>query len=210
MVTKLDLKKDLKHLYNPSAKAIAFVDVPPMSFLMIDGTGNPNTAPAYQDAMETLYAVSYTLKFMSKADPGIDYTVMPPEGLWWADDMAEFILGRKDNWQWTMMIMQPDHITAARVQAAVEQVRARKKPTPPALDKLRFETYHEGPAAQIMYFGPFADEGPTIARIHAWIEEKGYTYHGAKAHHEIYLSDMRRTAPEKLKTVIRQPVIRVG
>jgi hypothetical protein len=208
MAAKLDLKKDLKHLYNPSAKTIVSVDVPPMPFLMIDGRGNPNTAKAFQEAMETLYAAAYTLKFRSKDDPGIDYVVMPLEGLWWADDMEEFSLDDKNAWNWTVMIRQPDHITAEMVEKAVEQVRAKKNP--PALDKLRFDTYHEGLAAQIMYFGPFADEGPTIARIHAWIMEHGYTYHGAKPHHEIYLSDPRRTAPEKLKTVLRQPMIKAS
>jgi hypothetical protein len=207
-MTKLDLKKDLKHLYKPSANVISRVDVPPLHYLMLDGEGDPNTAPAFQAAMEALFAVAYAIKFMSKADPGIDYTVMPLEGLWWTDDMAQFSVSAKADWQWKVMIMQLDHITEDMVQQAIEKTRAKKNP--PALDKLRFETYHEGLSAQIMYVGPFADEGPTIARLHAWIAENGYTHHGAKAHHEIYLSDMRRTAPEKLKTVIRQPMIETG
>lgn len=206
MPTKLDLKKDLKHLYNSSAKAFAWVDVPPMNFLMVDGSGDPNTAVAYAEAIEALYALSYTLKFMSKDNPGIDYTVMPLEGLWWVENMAEFRPDDKENWLWTAMIMQPDHITAEMVQRAREDVRAKKNP--PALDRVRFECYAEGPSAQILYFGPFADEGPTILRLHAWIEANGGDYHGAGKHHEIYLSDPRRTPPEKFKTIIRQPAKR--
>jgi hypothetical protein len=201
---KRDLKKELKHLYGPLAKTVTLVDVPPLNFLMIDGMGDPNMAQAYQDAVETLYAAAYALKFMSKNDPGIDYVVMPLEGLWWAEPIEKFSLDRRDLWRWTAMIMQPDHITAEMVEKAVAQARAKKNP--PSLDKLRFDMYHEGLAAQILYTGPYAEEGPTIQRIHEWIEAQGYTYHGAKAHHEVYLSDPRRTAPEKLKTVIRQPM----
>lgn len=204
--TKLDLKKELDSLYKPSAKAVTQVEVPPLNYLMIDGVGDPNISPDYQAALETLYAVSYTVKFMSKVTPGIDYVVMPLEGLWWAKDMTDFVTSRRDGWQWTAMILQPDHVTEAMIEQAIDATREKKNP--PALDKLRFETYHEGLAAQIMYTGPYADEGPTIQRIHAWIVEQGYTYHGAKSHHEIYLSDPRRTDPAKLKTVIRQPMIK--
>jgi hypothetical protein len=200
MLTKLDLKKTLKHLYNPSAKECELVDVPPMNFLMIDGTGDPNTAPAYKDAVEALYAVSYTLKFAIKKSQNIDYPVMPLQGLWWADNMAEFIVGHRDNWQWTMMIMQPDLVTQADVSLALT---AAAKKGLPGLANLRFESYNEGQAAQIMYFGPYKDEGPTIARLHAFITTNGGTLSGK--HHEIYLSDPRKTAPAKLKTVIRQP-----
>jgi hypothetical protein len=207
MTTQLDLKKDLKHLYNPSAKEVVQVDVPPFNFLMIDGAGDPNTAPSYAEAVEMLYTVAYTLKFISKA-AGIDYGVMPLEGLWWASNMAEFSMDAKDDWQWTMMIMQPDHLTADMVAQAVAQTRAKKNP--PALDKLRFETYREGLSAQIMHIGPYAAEAPTIARLHQWIRAQGYTHHGAGKHHEIYLSDPRRTAPEKMKTVIRQPMRPTG
>ncbi|HVO41415.1 MAG TPA: GyrI-like domain-containing protein [Aggregatilineales bacterium] len=204
MPTKLDLKKDLKHLYNPSAKEVVLMDVPPMNFLMVDGHGDPNESQPFQEAMEALYAVAYTLKFASKAG-GIDYTVMPPEGLWWMDDMREFSMAAKDRWQWTLMIMQPDHITAEMVRQAVEDIQEKKNP--PALEKLRFERFHEGLAAQIMHIGPYDAEEPTIARIHAWITAHGYDFHGAGKHHEIYLGDPRRTAPDKLKTVLRQPVI---
>jgi hypothetical protein len=205
MPTKLDLKRDFKHLYSPSAKEVVLVDVPPMNFLMVDGHGDPNESQPFQEAMEALYSVAYTLKFASKAD-GVDYTVMPPEGLWWMDDMGEFNMAAKGRWQWTLMIMQPDHITGEMVRKAVEDVREKK--SPPALEKLRFERFHEGLAAQIMHIGPYAAEEPTIARMHAWIIAQGYDFHGAGKHHEIYLGDPRRTAPDRLRTVLRQPVIR--
>ncbi|MFN8492738.1 MAG: GyrI-like domain-containing protein [Caldilineaceae bacterium] len=202
-MTKLDFKKDLKHLYNPSAKQCVLLDVPPMNFLMLDGAGNPNTAPAFAEATETLYSVSYTLKFMvKKGEQAVDYAVAPLEGLWWAEDMAEFSIERKDDWLWTLLIRQPEFITPALVETA--QAEAARKKTLPALPQLRFETYQEGLAAQIMHIGPFATEGPTIAKLHQFIADSGYALHGK--HHEIYLSDPRRTAPEKMKTVIRQPV----
>jgi hypothetical protein len=201
VMAKVDLKKELKELYNPSAKAFSIVDVPPMSFLMVDGHGDPNTSPAYQQAMEALYSVAYAAKFALKPQ-GIDYAVMPLEGLWWMEDMAEFSLEAKDRWDWTMMIAQPEWVTAELVERVRGQV-ARKKDLP-ALPALRLETYHEGLAAQILYFGAYADEGPTIARLHAFIEAQGYERSGK--HHEVYLGDPRRTPPEKLKTVIRQPM----
>lgn len=139
---KLDFKKDLKHLYQPGSQDFTIVDVPPMNFLMIDGQGNPNIAPAYTQALEALYAVAYALKFICKREYSVDYTVPPPEGLWWTPDMATFALADKDAWHWTMMIMQPEPVTAALVARAVEETRRKK--TLPALDSLRFETYHEG------------------------------------------------------------------
>jgi hypothetical protein len=200
---KLDLKKDLKHLYNASAKEVVMVDVPPFSFLMIDGAGDPNTAPEYQQALEALYGVAFTLKFAIKnGELGIDYPVMPLQGLWWADDPSDFRLGRKDNWQWTMMILQPDCVTQALVDQALEQVR-RKKDLP-ALPALRFERFREGLAAQILHIGPYAAEAPTIARLHQFIADSGR--HLTGKHHEIYLGDPRKSAPEKLKTIVRQPV----
>jgi hypothetical protein len=205
-MTKIDLKQELKHLYSPSRKEFGLVEVPPMNFLMIDGRGDPNTAPEYHEAVEALYGLAYHLKFTSKKQLDIDYTVMPLEGLWWAEDMAEFSRGNKGNWQWTMMIMQPDHITAQMVDEARRALAAKKDL--PALPKIRFERYDEGLSAQILYLGAYADEGPTIARMHAFIEENGYKLRGK--HHEIYLGDPRRTAPEKLKTVIRQPIRKTG
>jgi len=136
-MTKLDLKKDLKHLYSPSAKAVEIVDVPPMRFLMIDGTGDPNTVPEYKEAVGALYSVAYTLKFAIKKRENVDYPVMSLEGLWWVDDYTQFSYTERSNWRWTMMIMQPEIVTEAAFQQAVEDVR--KKKNPPLLDKLRFE-----------------------------------------------------------------------
>jgi hypothetical protein len=200
-MAKLDLKKELRELYAPSAKRCSVVDVSVMRFLMVDGSGDPNTSQAYQEAVEALYGVSYALKFLSKAQ-GTDYVVMPLEGLWWVDDMAEFSMADKSAWSWTAMIMQPAHLTETGVEAAIDQARGTKNP--PALDLLRFDSYLEGLSVQIMYFGPYADEAPTIARLHEFARESGHRLRGK--HHEIYLSDPRRTAPQRLKTVIRQPV----
>ncbi|MFQ5410248.1 MAG: GyrI-like domain-containing protein [Anaerolineales bacterium] len=201
-MSKIDPKKELKHLYRPSAKIIVVVDVPPMNFLMVDGHGDPNTAQEYQDAVEALYAVAYALKFMSKKEKGMDFVVPPLEGLWWVDNMEEFTTEDKSAWKWTAMIMQPESVTPEMFEGALKQVE--KKKNPPALSKLRFERFHEGLSVQIMYFGPYSEEGPTIEKMHDFIEKNGYEPRGK--HHEIYLSDPRRTAPEKLKTVLRQPV----
>ncbi|MFW2339845.1 MAG: GyrI-like domain-containing protein [Acidimicrobiia bacterium] len=201
-MAKLDLKKQYRELYLPSAKECSVVDVPELQFLMIDGHGDPNTSDEYREALEALYAMSYTLKFLSKQKEDIDYVVMALEGLWWTDDMADFSEDDKSAWSWTSMIMQPSHLTADHVEAAVEQVRSKKNP--PALDKLRFEPFREGLSVQIMHIGPYAEEAPTIARLHGFAGDNGYQLRGK--HHEIYLSDPRRAAPDKLRTVIRQPV----
>ena len=205
MIT-MDLRKQYKHLYQPSAKKFSIVDVPPLSFLMIDGAGNPNTSQDYRDALEALYGLSYTLKFGVKlgkyGKKKVDYPVMALEGLWWADDMRAFSSARKDEWKWTAMIMQPDIITPELVELARADLIEKKNPA--AASKIRWEVYHEGLSAQIMYFGPYADEGPTIQRLHDFIHDSGHQLRGK--HHEIYVGDPRRTAPEKLKTVIRQPM----
>lgn len=202
-VRKLDLRKELKHLYNPSKKEVSVVDVPPMNFLMIDGEGDPNTSRDYRDALEALYSASYTLKFMvKKGEAAIDYPVMASEGLWWTDDMARFSTENKAIWKWTMMIMQPEFVTGEMVEEAKERVGKKKGPVP-ALQKMRFEAFHEGPSAQIMYVGPYSGEGPTIQRLHEFIAGHGHELRGK--HHEIYIGDPRRTAPERLRTVIRQP-----
>ena len=201
-MNKIDLKKEWKELYRPGAKKVSVVDVPPFNYLMIDGRGDPNTAQEYKDAVETLYAVAYTLKFMlKKGEIGQDYVVMPLEGLWWVEDMADFSVEDKSNWHWTMMILQPQPVTEAMIEEAVAQ--AAKKKNPPALDKVRLEGLHEGASAQIMHIGPYANEAPNITKIHQFIAETGAQLRGK--HHEIYISDPRRTAPEKLKTIIRQP-----
>lgn len=200
---KIDFKRALKDLYTASAKSVDVIDVPPLQFLMIDGHGDPNTAVAYKDALATLYPVAYALKFLSKQELGRDYTVPPLEGLWWVEDMAQFSVEDKSSWDWTMMIMTPDWLTAVHLDAAL--AKAAKK-APPALNKLRLESYAEGRSAQILHVGPYAAEAPTIARLHAAIAEAGYALRGK--HHEIYLGDPKRVAPEKLKTIIRQPVAR--
>ncbi len=199
LTEKIDLKNELKHLYNPPAKEVTFVDVPDMNFLMIDGEGAPS-GQQYMDAIQTLYPFAYALKFMVKKSKGVDFGVMPLEGLWWMDNMNEFSVDRKDEWKWTAMIMQPRYIQDADLKAALEQVKNKKLP---AIDKIRFELYHEGKAAQIMHIGPYAEEGPNVQKIHAAIKAKGQQLSGK--HHEIYLGDPRKTAPEKLKTVLRQP-----
>jgi hypothetical protein len=198
---KVDLKKELKNLYNPSAKEVSVVDVPAMNFLVVDGEGAP-TSPQYGAAIEALFSVAYTLKFMIKKGKGIDYPVMPLESLWWVDNMSKFSADRKDEWKWTAMIMQPKYVTTNEFNLAVEQVKKKKNPA--ALPKVRLISFKEGPSAQIMYVGPFSAEGPTIVKIHAHIQKCGHTLSGK--HHEIYLNNPATTAPEKLKTIIRQPM----
>jgi hypothetical protein len=200
---KIDFKKTLKHLYQPSIKEIVRVDVPEMNFLMVDGEGNPNNSKSFSDAIEALYSVSYTLKFMvKKGEMGVDYGVLPLEALWWADDMSAFATGDKDAWKWTVMVMQPEFITREIVKDAMEAVARKKKPV--SLPLVRFESFKEGKAAQILYVGPFSKEGPTIEKVHLFIEDNGS--HRVGKHHEIYLNDMRRVAPEKWKTIVRQPM----
>ena len=204
---KIDFRKEFKHLYNPSSREVVIVDVPEMSFLMVDGVGNPNSAQEYKDAVEALYATSYAIKFIiKKGEEAIDYGVMPLEGLWWADDMTQFNVENKDIWKWTSMIMQPKYVIKDLFDKAIEQVK--KKRNLPALTKMRLDGYHEGLAAQIMHMGPYVAEGPTIERLHDFIRENGYELSGK--HHEIYLTDPQRSAPEKMKTVIRQPVKKQG
>jgi len=199
---KVDYKKELKHLYKPSPKKIEFRDVPAMNFLMIDGTGDPNTSLAYKEAIEALFTLSYTLKFMiKKGEQEIDYGVMPLEGLWWVDDMSKFDQNKKEDWKWTALIMQPEVVTKELVAICSEVVKNKKNPK--ALSKIRFEAFTEGKAAQTLHIGPFSEEGPTIKKVHDFILNNGHKLSGK--HHEIYLSDIRRAAPEKWKTIIRQP-----
>lgn len=205
-MTKLDLRKTMNTLYAPSAKDFSLVQVPPLHYLMIDGHGDPNTAPAYMSAVEWLYSVSYPVKFASKKELGRDYAVMPLEGLWWADDMNAFITRDKSAWSWTMMILQPDWITKVMIDAAIEKASAKLGAPPPSL---RLETLDEGLCVQILHIGPYDAEGPVLARLHGeFLPQNGLTETGH--HHEIYLSDPRKSAPEKLKTVLRQPVRRLG
>jgi hypothetical protein len=199
---KIDLKKELKHLYRPSAKEVVQVDVPAYQFLMIDGEGNPNTSEAYVRAVEALFSVSYTTKFIvKKGAHAIDYSVMPLEGLWWADDMSAFVSNDKSKWKWTLMIMQPHFVEAAVMYTAIEEVKRKKAFS--AVEQLRLETFTEGLCAQALHIGPFSEEGPTIERVHDFISARS-TLTGK--HHEIYLTDIRRAKPENWKTIIRQPM----
>jgi hypothetical protein len=201
---KFDLKKTLKPYYD-AKPAPAFVEVPVMKFLMIDGKGNPNTSADYADVLQTLYSVAYTLKFKVKKEISIDYPVMALEGLWWAQEMDLFSAEKKDDWLWTMMISTPDFITPELAEAAKSEA-GRKKPLA-ALPRLRFESFAEGTSAQLMHIGPYSAETENIQRLHTFIHANGYAFDGkAQKHHEIYLSDPRKAAPEKMKTIIRQPV----
>ncbi|MEX3008302.1 GyrI-like domain-containing protein [Hoeflea sp. TYP-13] len=202
---KIDFKKTMKPLFAPSAKKFELIDVPPLQFLMIDGKGRPGAEPQteYAQALAALYPMAYKLKFLSKKKLGRDYVVPPLQALWWADDMGVFISGDKDEWQWTVMIMQPDWISGDHV----EEVRATVAASGdlPALQKLRLAAYEEGSAVQIMHIGPYSEEGPTLKELHEeYLPQNGLVENGH--HHEIYLGDPRKTAPEKLKTVLRQPV----
>lgn len=202
-MTKVDLKERHSTLYAPSVQDFSVVDVPPMAFLMIDGAGDPNTSKDYADAIEALYAAAYTIKFVSKKELCRDYVVPPLEGLWSAADLSAFRRRAKDAWRWTMMIMQPDWITQELAAASIDQA-GRKKPLR-ALLRLRHEVFAEGRSVQILHLGSYDDEGPVLARLHdEYLPRHGLAAHGR--HHEVYLSDARKTAPERLKTILRQPV----
>ena len=215
-MTTLDLRKQWKHLYAPSAQKVALVDVPELKFVMLDGRIEPGeapgTSPGFAEAMGALYGAAYTLKFMSKLrkeDP-IDYPVMALEGLWWVEGQAFDIAiaweAFTEKWAYTLMIMQPDHITPAMFVEAVAQA-AKKKPNP-ALARLRLESFREGLCVQTLHIGPYATEPATLARMHGWAEQNGYRLTGK--HHEIYLGDPRRGDPAKLKTVLRHGVGRIS
>ena len=201
---KIDLKKELKHLYNPPSGEPVTIEIPPMNYLMIDGKGDPIAREA-QEAIETVYPVAYAIKFACKKSQEIDYGVMPLEGLWCADDMSAFTDSNRGAWKWTYMIMQPGFITRDIYEEALAEVK--KKKSLPAVKKIRFDTLIEGLAAQVMHIGPFSTEGPTVEKLHTYIRNKGYSFDGLnQKHHEIYLSDIRKIDPLKMKTIIRQPV----
>ena len=206
----LDLRKQWKHLYSPSAKKVEVVDVPRFQFAMLDGEIEPGHGPGsssdFGDALEGLYGISYTLKFMSKLrkENPIDYPVMALEGLWWVEGV-EFDITQPGGWKYTVMIMQPDHINPEIFQEALGQLR-KKRGDKPAFSRLRLESFQEGLSIQVMHIGPYSEEMTTIARMDAFAQENGYLLHGK--HHEIYMGDPRRAAPEKLKTILRHPAIR--
>lgn len=203
MNDKVDYKKSLD-AYQAKRHQFRIVDVPDTRYLMIDGHGDPNTSPAYAEALRALYPVAYKLKFASKRDLGRDYVVMPPEGLWWAEDMDSFTASRdKSRWDWSMMIMVPEWTDQQMFDTAIEQAGARDRPD--RLGDVRLETLSEGRCVQTLHVGSFDDEAEVLARMHhEFIPDKGLCMVGK--HHEIYLSDPRKVAPEKLRTILRQPV----
>jgi hypothetical protein len=200
---KIDLWTEHKEVYSPSAKAPQLVTVPPLVYLAVDGSGDPSTAPAFREAIGALYALAYTMKFAFKKESGLDFRVMPLSGLYHADDQAGFPADRRDEWKWTLMMPVPAVVTAAIVKRTKAELTRRKGPVP-ALDLVRRQVVKEGLSAQILHIGPYSAERPTIEKLHAFILENGFTFAGS--HHEIYLSDPGRSAPERMKTIIRHPV----
>lgn len=199
---KIDFRKNLPTLYGAPIGRFADVEVPTLQFVKVDGHGDPNREPDYKRAIEWLYSVSYAVKFASKAKAGRDYVVPPLEGLWWADDPADFVERRKHLWRWTMMIMVPDFIDRPLFDAAITKTRDKLGEPP---ETLRLESLDEGRSLQTLHIGSYDDEGPILAKLHDEVmPAQRLTFAGP--HHEIYLSDPRRTPPEKLKTILRQPV----
>ena len=205
---KLDLKKDLKHLYAPSARKIEVVDVPAFNFVMIDGAiepgQGPGTSPLFQENMQALYGAAYTLKFMIKQrkENPVDYPVMALEGLWWVED-GTFDIRKPGNWKYTVMIMVPEIITAEFFAEALAQMR-KKKGDQPAFARLRLDGFREGLCVQTMHIGPYADEPATVTRMETFAQENGYAL--SNKHHEIYLGNPLRADPSKLKTILRHPI----
>ncbi|GAA3860133.1 GyrI-like domain-containing protein [Tessaracoccus defluvii] len=203
MPEKIDLKKTLDSFSAPRG-GFRLVEVPDRQYLMVDGHGDPNTSPAYTDALAALYPVAYKLKFISKRERDRDYVVPPLEGLWWAEDMDTFTVARdKSRWSWTLMLMVPAWLDEADFQTAVQQAGTRNRPT--RLDDVRLGTLSEGLCVQTLHVGSFDDEGPVLERMHhEFIPEHGLSLAGR--HHEVYLSDFRRVTSDKLRTILRQPV----
>lgn len=198
---KLDLKRAMRRLYYPPLDQPVLVDVPDMAYLMIDGRGRPGD-DAFQRATEALFSVAFTVKFaVKRVDPQEDFTVMPLEGLFWTPDGTGARPEGPEGWSWTLMIVQPAAVTADLARKSIADAVERDLP---AAREMRLERFREGLAAQLMHVGSYEDEEPTIEKLHAFIGEHDYPLRGR--HHEIYLSDPRRSAPERLKTVIRQPV----
>lgn len=210
-MTKVDFKKTLKPFYNPKPKTYEIVKIPKMNFIMIDGKGVPGVSQIYMDSLAALYPIAYKTKFLAKAKDQ-DYVVPPLQALWWAENMDDFINGNKQNWQWTLMLMQPDWVNVDMIEQA--RAMAAAKNPPKLLDQVRIETYDEGLVAQYMHIGAYDDEGPVLKVMHEdYISQQGYKMPELTAkitkHHEIYLSDPRRVAPEKLKTILRQPIVAI-
>jgi hypothetical protein len=202
---KIDFKKEWKEFYNPSYKFPSLITIPKRNYIMVDGNGNPNTSGRFQECVEALFSVSYNLKFMvKKGGLGIDYGVMPLEGLWWCDDMKDFSVDNKDIWKWTMMIVQPDIITKPMVEEAIQIVK--KKKDIKIIDELSFNHFSEGESVQMMHIGPFSTEKVTLDKMEVLVQSENLIKFGK--HHEIYLNDFRKISPEKMKTILRQPVKR--
>ncbi|MDT0346470.1 GyrI-like domain-containing protein [Streptomyces litchfieldiae] len=202
--SKYDIKRELRRCYAPANTDWALVEVPAQQFFAIDGRGDPNTSADYARAVEALYSVAYTIKFTSKRTLGRDFVVGPLEGLWWSDDPEVFTTRAKDAWHWRMLISRPDWITDDLFKEAKRAALAKKGLT--AIADLRGETLHEGTSAQLLHIGPYDDEGPALARLHhEYLAANNLRVTGH--HHEIYLSDPRRTEPAKLRTILRQPVV---
>jgi len=203
-VTKLDLRKALKSLYNPPTGEVELIRVPTLKYIMVDGVGDPG-GEAFQQAMGVIYNVAYTMKFRSKATLRKDYNVMAPEGLWWMKG-GGFDAAKRDEWMWTLMSVQPDFVTSKLFSEAVKEVGQKKDP--PGLEKARLESFAEGLCVQILHVGPYSAEPESIAKLEAYAKENGYRMAGK--HHEIYLGDPRRAAPSKLRTIIRHPVAKAS
>jgi hypothetical protein len=200
---KVDLKRLHRELYAPPRGRFVEVDVPSLIYLAVDGEGDPNTAASYREAVETLFGLSYAVKFASKRELGRDYVVGPLEGLWTAEDPRAFVRRDKDAWRWTMLVLQPDWVDADLVADVTSTVRATKDL--PALDLVERRAITEGRSVQTLHVGSYDAETPVLAELHdVYLPEHGLTFAGP--HHEIYLSDPRRTDPAKLRTVLRQPV----
>ena len=211
----LDLKKDLKAFYQPSAKKPGIIQMPRFQFAMIDGAiekgSEPGKSSSFAEATQALYGISYTLKFMLKKrkDDPIDYPVMALEGLWWVED-GYFDIAVKDNWFYTLMILQPEIITPSLFAEAIEQVK-KKRGDSPALSKARLKNFKEGLCVQIMHIGPYATEPVTIEGMRTFAAENGYRDRVGPngKHHEIYLSDPRKADPARMKTALRHPIEKI-
>lgn len=202
-MAKVDFTKTLDS-YRARYGEFRLLDVPPLRYLMVDGHGDPNTEASYSDALAALYPLAYTLKFASKRELDRDYVVPPLEARWWADDMTAFTTGRdKSQWDWTVMLLVPDWITAEMFATAVDEVAVKKAPD--ALDQVHLTALDEGHCVQTLHVGPYDEEGPVLQQMH---EEfiPGRRLQMTGRHHEIYLGDPRRVAPDRLRTILRQPV----
>jgi hypothetical protein len=201
MVKKIDLRKELKLLYTPSLKEPELIQVPKFNFLMIDGEGAPESQ-AFQNAIQAIYSAAYTMKFTYKIEKGIDYPVMALEGLWWLKTGEPFQMGNREDWCWTLMILQPKVVTKAALTKAQKKIKEKKELL--SLDKLRLDSFSEGLSVQMMHIGPYADEPATMKTIEEYSAERGITACGK--HHEIYLNDPRRVKQERMKTILRHAV----